>query len=105
MVKKTMRSKDGKYHIKGKKYDFLIGSRAQVMHGTAYKTNGGKDALKKEDLLKNKSGKIVSRKKHNMAKKEKRLEKYGYFTKKGKFGYVKKEGKKTKSKKTRRRRR
>jgi len=102
MVKKTMKSKDGKYHIKGKTYEFLIGSRAQVMHGTAYKTNGG---LKKEQLMKNKNGLIVSRKKHNTAKKEKRLEKYGYFTKKGKFGYVKKEGKKTKSKKTRRRRR
>ncbi len=98
-----MKSKDGKYHIKGKTYEFLVGSRAQVMHRTAYKTNGGKDALKKEDLLKNKSGKIVSRKKHNTAKKDKRLEQYGYFTKKGQFGYVKKEVKKTKSKKTRRR--
>lgn len=99
MVKKTMKHSDGMYHIKGKKYELLIGSRAQVMHGTAYKTNGG---LKKEQLLKNKNGLIVSRKKHNTAKREKRLEKYGYFTKKGKFGYVKKEGKK--SKKTRRRR-
>ena len=94
-----MKHSDGMYHIKGKKYELLIGSRAQVMHGTAYKTNGG---LKKEQLMKNKNGLIVSRKKHNTAKREKRLEKYGYFTKKGKFGYVKKEGKK--SKKTRRRR-
>ena len=37
----------------------------------------------------NKNGRIVSRKKHETAKKEKRLEKYGYFAKKGKFGYVK----------------
>ena len=101
MVKKTMKHGDGMYHIKGKKYELLLGSRAQVMHGTAYKTNGG---LKKEQLMKNKYGLIVSRKKHNTAKKEKRLEKYGYFTKKGKFGYVKKESKKTSSKKTRRKR-
>ena len=38
----------------------------------------------------NKWGRIVSRKKHVTAKKEKRLQKYGYFAKKGKFGYVKK---------------
>jgi len=33
-------------------------------------------------------------KKHNTAKKEKRLEKAGFFTKKGKFGAVKKDGSK-----------
>jgi hypothetical protein len=38
----------------------------------------------------NKWNRIVSRKKHATAKKEKRLEKAGYFAKKGKFGYVKK---------------
>ena len=38
---------------------------------------------------KNKNGEIVSKKKHRTAKKEKRLEKHGYFAKKGKFGYVK----------------
>jgi hypothetical protein len=32
----------------------------------------------------------VSKKKHLTAKKEKRLEKHGYFAQKGKFGYVKK---------------
>ena len=37
-----------------------IGSRAQVMHGTADHTAGG---LKKGDLKYNKSGRIVSRKK------------------------------------------
>jgi len=31
----------------------------------------------------------VSKKKHLTAKKEKRLEKHGYFAKKGKFGFVK----------------
>jgi hypothetical protein len=74
-----------------------FGSRAEVFHGNAKKTSGG---LTKKDLIKNKNGAIVSRKKHLTAKKEKRLEKYGYFAKKGAFGYVKKEGKmrKTKSK-------
>ena len=91
-----MKSSDGKYHVKGCVCDLLIGSRAQVMHGTAYKTSGG---LKKADLLKNKHGDIVSLKKHRSAKKEKRLEKHGYFTKKGRFGAVKKDG--TKAKKRR----
>ena len=40
----------------------------------------------------NKWGRIVSSKKHKTAKKEKRLQKYGYFAEKGKFGYVKKNG-------------
>lgn len=43
-----------------------IGSRAQVMHGTAKKTSGG---LGKEDLAYNKSGSIVSKKKSLEAKK------------------------------------
>ena len=73
-----------------------FGSRAEVFHGTAKKTTGG---LSKKDLVKNKHGEIVSKKKHMTAKKEKRLEKHGYFAKKGKFGYVKKDMKATKSKK------
>lgn len=43
-----------------------IGSRAQVMHGTAKKTSGG---LGKDDLAYNKSGSIVSKKKSLEAKK------------------------------------
>jgi hypothetical protein len=76
----------GSYLIKGKTYEYLVGSRAQVHHGTAYKTSGD---LKKEDLHQNKNGRVVSKKKHLTAKKEKRLVKAGYGTKKGKFGYVK----------------
>jgi hypothetical protein len=76
----------GHYLIHGHKYEILEGSRAQVMHGTAYKTSGG---LKKTDLLQNKNGRIVSRKKHSTAKKERRLVKAGYGTKKGHFGAVK----------------
>ena len=62
------------------------GTRAEVFHGTAKHTSGG---LLKADLMKNKSGRIVSRRKHNSAKKEMRLVKHGFGTKKGKFGFVK----------------
>lgn len=71
-----------------------FGSRAEVWHGNAKKTTGG---LTKKDLVQNKWGEIVSRKKHITAKKEKRLEKYGYFAKKGSFGAVKKHPKTKKS--------
>jgi len=51
--------------------------------------------------MKNKHGRIVSAKKHITAKKEKRLQKHGYFTKKGKFGAIKcKKVKSVKSKKS-----
>lgn len=81
-MKRVHKSADGKYHIHGKKYDLLVGSRAQVHHGTAYKTSGN---LKRGDLMMNKHGRIVSKKKHTTAKKEKRLEKAGYKPTKGKF--------------------
>ena len=92
MVKRVQKHEDGTYHIHGNKFDQLVGSRAQVMHGTAYKTSGG---LTKSHLMMNKHGRIVSSVKHRTAKKEKRLEKAGFFTKKGKFGAVKKTAKKT----------
>lgn len=98
---------DGKYHCGDVVAKKGIGTRAQVWHETACKTSGG---LTKKDLHMNKNGRIVSRKKHMTAKREKRLEKHGYYAKKGKFGYVKK-GEKTKrssrstrSRRTRRRR-
>lgn len=69
-----------------------IGSRAQVMHNTAHHTPGG---LTKGDLKYNKWGKIVSKKKSMKAKKENRLVKLGFKTRKGKFGIFKsKKGKK-----------
>jgi len=76
------------------------GTRAEVWHGTAKKTSGG---LIKSHLMKNKSGRIVSKAKHFTAKKERRLVKAGYGTKKGKFGFVKieKKGKSRKSRKHR----
>jgi hypothetical protein len=90
----------GRYMVQGKSYEMLMGSRAQVWHGTAYKTSGG---LCKHHLMQNKAGRIVSKEKHMTAKKEKRLLKAGYGTKKGKFGFVmlgksrKNHGRKTRS--------
>jgi len=65
---------------------FNIGSRAEVMHGTAKKTGGG---LRKKDLKYNKRGKIVSKKASKTAKNNNNLIKAGYITKKGVFGVFK----------------
>ena len=99
-MKKHMKSNDGLYHVSGHSYPSLIGSRAQVWHKNAYKTSGD---LTRNDLLMNKLGRIVSKKKHHTAKKEKRLEKAGYKTKKGKFGSFKVKAKKGKKGKTQKR--
>ena len=96
-----MKAGDGHYHINGKKFELLEGSRAQVMHKTAYKTAGG---LTVANLMKNKHGHYVSVKKHNTAKREKRLLEAGYGTVKGKFGAVKLNGTR-KNKKSRRHKR
>ena len=86
-MKRPVRSEeDGLYHIKGKTYKYVRGSRAQVWNRTAFKTEGG---LLRNELVKS-HGRIVSLKKHKTAKKEMRLQKYGFFAEKGKFGYVKK---------------
>lgn len=86
-MKRHQKHSDGMYHIAGKKYPMLVGSRAQVHHGTAYKTKGD---LKKSDLVMNKHGRIVSKKKQATAKREKRLEKAGYKPKKGQFVLMRK---------------
>ena len=88
MVKHERHKKgeSGLYHIGQRKFQLLVGSRAQVWHETAYKTNGG---LTRFNLMMNKHGRIVSKKKHDTAKKEKRLAKHGWTAKKGKFGAVK----------------
>ena len=83
----TRDEKTGLYNIKGNTYQKIRGSRTQVVNGTAYMTTG---ELTKNQLVYSKEGYIVSKKKHITAKKEMRLEKYGYFTKKGKFGSTKK---------------
>ena len=63
MVRRTRKSK----RMVGEKsgYKMLVGSRAQVMNGTAYKTSYGAikpkgDALTKKHLKYNKQGRIVS---------------------------------------------
>ena len=83
---KFSRTSTGKYSVSGKTFDVLIGTRAQVWHGTAYKTTGG---LTKSNIMKNKAGRIVSKSKHMSAKKDKRLVKAGFLTKKGQFGFIK----------------
>jgi hypothetical protein len=63
-----------------------IGTRSEVWHGVAKRTSGG---LTKDELFKNKHGRIVSKNKYLSSSRENRLAKYGYGAKKGKFGYVK----------------
>jgi hypothetical protein len=50
-----------------KDFKLNIGSRVQVWNGTACKTSGG---LKKDDIMKNKRGNLVSKKKHDAMVKE-----------------------------------
>ena len=69
----------------GKRKHKMVGSRAQVWHGTAKKTSGG---LMRKHLKKNKHGRIVSKKMSATAKKEKRLK--DFKTKKGTFKLFKK---------------
>jgi hypothetical protein len=86
MAKNILKQEDGCYYVNGVKFKKLIGTRAEVWHGTAYKTAG---KLTKGQLVKSKIGRIVSKSKHNSSIKEKRLQKYGYTAKKGHFGPVK----------------
>jgi hypothetical protein len=74
-----------------------IGSKAQVWNKTAKKTSGG---LTRNKLMRNKRGRIVSRRKHHLGKTKglKRLKSLGFFTKKGQFGVFRKDGKQTKKK-------
>lgn len=61
----------------------MVGSRAEVMHGSAHHTSGG---LTRKDLKYNKHGRIVSRKASERGKKAlKHLVKAGYKAKKGSF--------------------
>jgi len=63
--------------------EVTVGSKAQVWHGTAAHTSGG---LKKGDLVKNKHGRIVSRRKMLAGRKAlKYLTRKGYKAKKGTF--------------------
>ena len=63
----------------------IIGSKAQVFHGNATHTSGG---LKKGDLVKNKHGRIVSKRKQAAGFKSIHyLINAGYEPVKGKFGH------------------
>jgi hypothetical protein len=82
--KRTERQKDGYFHIDGKKYKYLSGSRREVWNGTAFMTSG---LLEKSDLIKNKHGRLKSLVKHNQSKKNNNLVKAGWaLAKKGSFG-------------------
>ena len=60
-----------------------VGSKAQVFHGNAKHTSGG---LTKSDLVQNKHGRIVSRRKQAQGRKSlKYLTRRGYKAKKGVF--------------------
>lgn len=70
-----------------------VGSKAQVWHGKAKRTSGG---LTRKDLMKTKSGRIVSRKKHAAGKKAiKRLFQLGFKPKKGTFRLMSRSSKRT----------
>jgi hypothetical protein len=58
LLKKITKNKDGVYVINNIEYKILNGSRDQVWNGDAYRTSGG---LVKDDLIMNKSGKVVSK--------------------------------------------
>lgn len=75
-----------------------FGSRRQVMNGTAKMTTG---RLTKKNLMYNKSGRIVSKKKFATAKKDRRLAKAGFVPKKGVFKLFKKSDGKKKNRGTR----
>lgn len=92
MGKRIQKQSDGLYHANGNTFEELIGTRAKVFHGTAYKTAGG---LTKQDLEQNKkTGRIVSKRKAAEARKTRRLEKAGYKPVKGKFVVMRKSLKK-----------
>jgi hypothetical protein len=64
-------------------FEMTVGSKAQVFHGTAKHTSGG---LEKKDLVKNKHGRIVSRRKMAAGKKAlKYLTRKGYKARRGTF--------------------
>jgi hypothetical protein len=60
LKKRVYTKTNGCYNINGKIFESLYGSREQVWEEKSYKTSGG---LTKNDLIMNKSGKIVSKKK------------------------------------------
>ena len=69
-LKKIMKNKDGMYDIREKQYELLEGTRQEVWDEKAYKTSGG---LLKHNLIINKLGNIVSKRKSMSETVNKRL--------------------------------
>jgi len=69
-LKKIMKNKHGMYVVEGKQYELLEGIRQQVWDEKAYKTSGG---LLKHNLIINKLGNIVSKRKSILENTNKRL--------------------------------
>ena len=71
--KKNMRNKQGTYTIAGQDYQKNEGTRQEVWDGIAYQTSG---LLLKDDLILNKNGKLISKKKCILAAEQNHLESY-----------------------------
>ena len=71
--KKNMKNKQGTYLIAGQEYQKNEGTRQEVWDGIAYQTSG---VLHKHDLIMNKDGKLVSKKKCITASLQNHLEDY-----------------------------
>ena len=99
-MKRPQRQGDGRYHIHGKTYKKLRGTRREVWNGTSYRTQG---LLTRDELMQpKKNGRIVSRKKHEQAKTNNNLVKSGWkLASKGKFGAQRADTKKSKYRKSR----
>lgn len=66
MTNRPTKGNDGLFHINGHAYKQVRGSKAQVIHKTAYKTNSG---LTANDLMRGSNGTYVSKKAHMRTKK------------------------------------
>lgn len=87
------------YYIEKKNVLYIImvvGTRAQVWHGTADRTSGG---LKKVDLVM-KNGRIKSKRASRSAKKNQNLKNAGWTFKKGEFGAIRLDEKELSKKKS-----
>ena len=69
-LKKIIKNKEGMYDIREKQYELLEGTRQEVWDEKAYKTSGG---LLKHNLIINKLGNIVSKRKSMSETVNKRL--------------------------------
>jgi regulator of replication initiation timing len=74
--KRIAKSADGFYYIDGIKYAQCFGTREEVWDKTAYKTSG---ELTVNDLIKNKNGIIVSKKKFVSAKSQNNFHIHGFI--------------------------